>query len=87
MECPDVRKVIEFSKEIGAISAYAYLGDVEDSVTGDKKNQKFEDDYLELLFEVIKDLDFDAVTYMPTRNTMDQLKRVKELCVQYDLLK
>ena len=27
-ECPDVRKVIEFSKEIGAISAYAYLGDV-----------------------------------------------------------
>lgn len=85
LECPDVRKVIEFSKEIGAISAYAYLGDVEDSVTGDKKNQKFEDDYLELLFEVIKDLDFDAVTYMPTRNTTDQLKRVKELCVQYDL--
>ena len=25
------------------------------------------------------------MTYMPTRNTMDQLKRVKELCRQYDL--
>ena len=87
LECPDVRKVLAFAKEIGAISAYAYLGDVEDSVTGDKKSQKFEDHYIELLFEVIKDLGFDAVTYMPTRNTMDQLKRVKELCRQYDLLK
>ncbi|MFY9279375.1 MAG: PHP domain-containing protein [Caldicoprobacterales bacterium] len=85
LECPDVRKVIEFSKEIGAISAYAYLGDVGDSVTGDKKTQKFEDDYLDLLFDVIKDLGFDAVTYMPTRNTMDQLKRVKELCTKYEL--
>lgn len=85
LECPDVRKVLAFAKEIGAISAYAYLGDVEDSVTGDKKSQKFEDHYIELLFEVIKDLGFDAVTYMPTRNTMDQLKRVKELCRQYDL--
>lgn len=82
-ECPDVKKVIAFSKEIGAISAYAYLGDVGNSVTGDKKTQKFEDDYLDLLFEVIKDLGFDAITYMPTRNTMDQLKRVKELSTKY----
>ena len=65
-ECPDVREVIAFSKNIGAIPAYAYLGDVGDSVTGDKRTQKFEDDYLVLLFEVIKDLGFDTVTYMPT---------------------
>lgn len=84
-ECPEVTKVIAFSKEIGAISAYAYLGDVGDSVTGDKKTQKFEDDYLDLLFEVIKNLGFDAVTYMPTRNTIDQLRRVKELCAKYSL--
>ena len=84
-ECPDVKEVIAFSKEIGAISAYAYLGDVGDSVTGDKKTQKFEDDYLDLLFGVIKDLGFDAVTYMPTRNTLDQLKRVKKLCTRHDL--
>ena len=31
-------------------------------MTGDKKTQKFEDDYLDLLFDVIKDLGFDAVT-------------------------
>lgn len=84
-ECPDVREVIDFSKRIGAISAYAYLGDVEDSVTGDKKSQKFEDDYLDLLFEVIKDLGFDAVTYMPSRNTMAQLQRVKEMCRKFQL--
>jgi len=82
-ECPDVREVIELSKKIGAISAYAYLGDVEESVTGDKKSQKFEDDYLDLLFEVIKDLGFDAVTYMPSRNSLQQLKRLKGLCEKY----
>lgn len=82
-ECPDVREVIALADEVGAISAYAYLGDVGDSVTGDKKSQKFEDDYIELLFEVIKDLGFNAVTYMPSRNTMEQLKRVKALCEKH----
>jgi hypothetical protein len=53
-ECPDVREVIALSKKIGAISAYAYLGDVGDSVTGDKKPQKFEDDYLDELFDVLR---------------------------------
>ena len=84
-ECPDIREVIDFTKSIGAISAYAYLGDVTDSVTGDKKAQKFEDDYIELLFEVLKDLGFNAVTYMPSRNSMEQLKRVKALCQQHGL--
>lgn len=42
-----------------------------------KKSQKFEDDYLELLFDVIKQLGFNAVTYMPSRNTIEQLKRLK----------
>ncbi|MGI6705717.1 MAG: PHP domain-containing protein [Clostridia bacterium] len=83
LECPDVRDVIDLSGRIGAICAYAYLGDVGDSVTGDKKSQKFEDDYLDLLFEVLKDLGFNAVTYMPSRNTLDQLKRVKALCERY----
>ena len=84
-ECPDVREIVKFSKEIGAILAYAYLGDVGESVTGDKKSEKFEDEYLELLFEVLKELGFDAVTYMPSRNTSAQLKRVKSLCERYEL--
>lgn len=84
-ECPDVRDVIKLAREIGAISAYAYLGDVGDSVTGDKKAQKFEDEYLDELFEVIKGLGFNAVTYMPSRNTIEQLRRVKSLCEKHDL--
>jgi len=85
-ECPDVTEVIALAKEVGAIAAYAYLGDVGNSVTGDKKTQKFEDDYLDLLFEELNRLGFNAVTYMPTRNTLDQLLRIKELCRQYNLM-
>ncbi len=82
-ECPDIRDVIRLSQEIGSISAYAYLGDVGDSVTGDKKSQKFEDDYLDLLFAVLQDLGFNAITYMPSRNTLTQLLRLKSLCQQH----
>jgi hypothetical protein len=82
-ECPDVMEVLSLSKKIGSISAYAYLGDVGDSVTGDKKTQKFEDDYLTDLFKVIHTLGFNAVTYMPSRNTLPQLTRLKALCEQY----
>jgi hypothetical protein len=82
-ECPDVREVIRLSEEINGILSYAYLGDVGVSVTGDKKSQKFEDDYLELLFKVLKELGYRAVTYMPTRNTIKQLRRLKSYCDQY----
>lgn len=82
-EMPDVHEVVRFAESIGAISAYAYLGDVGVSVTGDKKSQKFEDDYLDLLFHTLRDLGFRAVTYMPSRNTQAQLQRVKEYCERY----
>ncbi len=82
-ECPPVKDIIALGRKIGAISAYAYLGDVGDSVTGDKKTQKFEDDYIDLLFDTIKELGFNAVTYMPSRNTMDQLRRVRSMCDSY----
>jgi hypothetical protein len=79
-ECPDVTEFIDLCKRCGAISAYAYLGDVGDSVTGDKKTQKFEDDYLDLLISELKRLGFNAITYMPTRNTKEQLQRLMTLC-------
>lgn len=82
-ECPDITEIIRFSDSIGAISAYAYLGDVGDSVTGDKKTQKFEDDYIDELFHVLHELGFKAVTYMPSRNSMAQLDRVRALCDKY----
>ena len=84
-ECPDVREVLALSERIGAISAYAYLGDVGDSVTGDKRAQKFEDDYLDELVKYLKWLGFRAITYMPSRNTRAQLDRVRGLCEQYGL--
>jgi len=82
-ECPHVTDFIKLARASGAVSAYSYLGDVGDSVTGDKKVQKFEDDYLDELFDVITRLGFDAVTYMPTRNTSAQLARVIGLCREH----
>lgn len=84
-ECPHVEDYIKVAKAAGAIAAYPYLGDVGDSVTGDKRPQKFEDDYLDLLFEEISRLGFNAVTYMPTRNTRAQLERVIAFCNKYNL--
>ncbi|MHC1694294.1 MAG: PHP domain-containing protein [Eubacteriales bacterium] len=79
-ECPDITDYIKLCRISGAISAYAYLGDISDSVTGDKKAQSFEDMYIDLLFAVLKSLGFNAVTYMPTRNSLSQLQRVMIMC-------
>ena len=84
-ECPKVRDLVALCREIDAVLCYAYLGDVGDSVTGDKKAQKFEDDYLEEVFDCLKDVGVTAVTYMPTRNTMAQLERLRGLCEQYGM--
>ena len=84
-ECPSIKDLLTFSREIGGISAYAYLGDITDSVTGDKKPQKFEDDYLELVFDTIVNLGFNGVTYMPSRNTTIQLERLRGLCRKHNL--
>lgn len=85
-ECPPLKDLVIFAENIGAILAYAYLGDVEESVTGDKEKQKFEDEYLDELFDELNNLGFKAVTYMPTRNSLIQLKRVKNLCLKYNFL-
>ena len=84
-ECPDVRDVLALSDRVGAISAYAYLGDVGDSVTGDKRAQKFEDDFLDELIDYVAKLGYRAVTYMPSRNTRAQLQRLRALCEKYSL--
>ena len=84
-ECPSAEDFIKISKASGAASAYSYLGDIADSVTGDKRPQKFEDDYLDLLFSEIVRLGFNSVTYMPTRNTKEQLSRVIGLCEKNNL--
>lgn len=82
-ELVTLERLVEFCKEIGAITAYAYLGDIETSVTGDKRSQKFEDGFLEPLLIQLKESGVNAVAYMPTRNTEAQLKRLQALCAKY----
>ena len=84
-ECPKLPDMVKLCKEVDAYLCYAYLGDVGDSVTGDKKAQKFEDDYLDEVFECLKEEGVTAVTYMPTRNTPAQLERLRKLCDDYGM--
>ena len=79
-ECPPAQKVVDFALSIRAIPAYSYLGDVGESPTGDKKAEKFEDDYLEDLFEELAAAGFRAITYMPPRNSPAQLERIRRFC-------
>lgn len=82
-ECLPVRDVAKFARKNGIILAYAYLGDITESVTGDKKAQRFEDAYLVELFDILQKTGICAITYMPSRNTHDQLVRLRALCEQY----
>ena len=84
-ECPKLAEVVQLCREADACLCYSYLGDVEDSVTGDKKAQKFEDDYLEDVFRCMKEEGLWAITYAPTRNTPAQIGRLRELCRQYGM--
>jgi hypothetical protein len=85
-ECPPVREIVAFALSVDAVPAYPYLGDVGESPTGDKKAEKFEDDYLELLLDEVVDLGFRAVTFMPPRNTAAQLERLMGLCAERGLM-
>ncbi len=84
-EMPDAYEFIAKAKSLGAIPAYAYLGDVGDSVTGDKRAQKFEDDFLDELIVELKKAGIEAIAYMPTRNTLPQLERLRKLCKENEL--
>ncbi len=85
-ECIPVAQAVRFAEEVGAIPCYAYLGDVTDSPTGDKKAERFEDSYLDELMEECKGLAFRAITYMPPRNTLQQLLRVQKLCARFGFM-
>ena len=79
-ECPPIADFIAFTLSLGAVPAYAYLGDVGQSVTGDKKAQTFEDAFLDNLVPWLAQSGCLALTYMPTRNTPQQLERIMALC-------
>lgn len=73
-------EAVAFANDIGCTLCYAYLGDIGDSVTGDKKAQKFEDEYLDELLAFMREKGVKGVTYMPSRNTAAQLDRLMGIC-------
>jgi hypothetical protein len=85
-ECVPVADVVRFGVSVGAIPCYGYLGDVGESPTGDKKAERFEDAWLDELVVEVKRLGFRAVAYMPPRNTLAQLLRVRRLCAEHGLM-
>ena len=85
-ECIGVKTAVNFAHSINAIPAYAYLGDVSESPTGDKKAEKFEDDFLPELFKEIKQLGFLAVSYMPPRNTPAQMETIQRYAAEGDYM-
>jgi hypothetical protein len=85
-ECVAVERIVALAEESGGIPCYGYLGDVAESPTGDKKPQAFEDAFLPLLFEEIKRLGFKAVAYMPPRNSLEQLRRIRGMCASHELM-
>lgn len=84
-ECPRLADVVKLADEVGAILCYPYLGDVGESPTGDKKAQKFEDDFLDDLFVMLREEGVKAITYMPARNTPEQMERLQKLCRKYGM--
>ena len=85
-ECMHLRELIQLAGQAGAILCYAYLGDVGESVTGDKRREQYEDSFLEELFAVLKAEGIRGVTYMPSRNTPGQIARLRGLCAQHNIL-
>jgi hypothetical protein len=84
-ECSVPADFIKLGDEIGAIPTYSYLGDVANSVTGDKKDQTYEDSYLDELVEYLAKKGFKGMTYTPTRNTYAQITRLMTLCDKHGL--
>ncbi|MCL2843184.1 MAG: PHP domain-containing protein [Oscillospiraceae bacterium] len=85
-ECMRLKELVQVAEEAGAILCYPYLGDVGESVTGDKKREQFEDSFLDELFEVVYAEGVRGITYMPSRNTEAQIARLRALCTQYHMV-
>ena len=84
-ECLNLKELVSLSEEAGAILCYSYLGDVGESVTGDKRREQYEDSYLDELFAVLHAEGVKGLTYMPSRNTPAQIARVQALAARYDM--
>jgi hypothetical protein len=86
IETVPVKTAVDFVKSLNGIASYCYLGDVAESPTGDKKAQKFEDDYIDELLKECVEIGFNALSFMPSRNTYAQLDRLMKLCDKFVFL-
>lgn len=84
-ELMPLEEAIAFAKDVDAYLCYPYLGDVGASPTGDKAACKYEDDYLDELFAYLYKVGIRAITYMPSRNTLEQMDRLMKLCDQFGM--
>jgi len=71
-ECPLISEAVRFADAHNMIATYPYLGN--------------EDSFLGELFEELAALGFRSISYMPSRNTMAQIERVRALCDRYGML-
>jgi len=85
-ECIPAKSALDFALGVGAIPAYAYLGDIADSPTGDKKAEKFEDGFLDEFVAYVAELGYKAIAYMPPRNTPVQIARLRKLMAHHNLM-
>lgn len=86
-ETPYVEDAVPYLNSLGCIVTYTYLGDVlGEAVTGDKKTQKFEDDILDDLFRYGYEYGLRGFSYAPTRNSKEQVERVRRLCGKYQMI-
>ena len=71
----------DYSKDgLRTVTLEHVLGALRDSVTGDKKSAKFEDAYLDELMAFLRQRGVKGITYMPSRNTDQQMDRLMGLC-------
>ena len=80
-----IEEAIAFSKEICAIMTYPYLGDVANSVTGDKAPKAHEDSFLPELITYVQSIGFPGCSYMPSRNNKTQLDVLRKLADEHGL--
>ena len=84
-ELPVLGELVSLAAEIDAVLCYAYLGDVGVSVTGDKATAVYEDGFLDELLLFMKNSGVHGVTFMPSRNSREQLVRLMSLCGNHGL--
>ena len=85
-ECLTLHELQELAKECGGVIVYPYLGDIEQMVFGEIRVEKYEDSYLEELIYELSKAKLSAVSYSPQKNTEQQQQRIKQLCLEYELL-